>query len=155
MINKDKKELREYYVQDNEGKKYVKNLKIIEINMDYYMKIWHNKETKEIEKYKYLIMLDLKDEDLKKLSKDKVVEEYMNKLNSVNKDPIFKKLMTDEEDRKKYENTIRKNAKDEGKKQGITEKTIEIAKKMIEKNKDINEISEITGLSIEEIEKLK
>ena len=151
MINKDKKELREYYVQDNEGKKYVKNLKIIEINMDYYMKIWHNKETKEIEKYKYLIMLDLKDEDLKKLSKDKVVEEYMNKLNSVNKDPIFKKLMTDEEDRKKYENTIRKNARDEG----VIQEKIEIAKEMLNKGLKLNIISEITGLSIEEIEKLK
>lgn len=38
---------------------------------------------------------------------------------------------------------------------GMETKKIEITKKMLKKSMDINEISEITGLSIEEIEKLK
>ena len=150
----DKEKIREYYVQDKEGKKYVKNLKIIEINMDYFVNMWYTQDKKEIEKYKYLIMLDLKEEELKKLSKDKVVEEYMEKLNSLNKDPIFKKLMTDEEDRKKYENTIKRNAKEEGINEGIIERNIEITKSMLEENIPIEQISKITGLTKEEIESL-
>ena len=149
----DNKKIREYYMQDEDGKRYVKNLKIIEINMDYFVNLWYTKNKSEIEKYKYLIMLDLKEEDLKKLSKeDRVVEEYMDKLNGLNKDPIFKKLMTDEEDRKKYENTIRRNAKEEG----INERNIEIAKKLLSKGiYSKEEISDITGLSVEEISKIK
>ena len=38
---------------------------------------------------------------------------------------------------------------------GSTQKSIEIAKKSLEQNLDINTISIITGLSIKEIEKLK
>ena len=41
------------------------------------------------------------------------------------------------------------------KEEGIEEGTISIAKKMLEKNMDIKDISEITGLSIEDISKLK
>ena len=37
----------------------------------------------------------------------------------------------------------------------MKEGTISIAKKMLEKNMDIKDISEITGLSIEDISKLK
>lgn len=46
--------------------------------MDKYMEFWYNKDNKEIEKNKYLIMLDLSKEDLVTLSKkDKVVVNYM------------------------------------------------------------------------------
>ena len=162
MMNKrekeeiDKKDIREYYVQDKEGKKYVKNLKIIEINMDYFMKIWDNKDESEIEKYKYLIMLDLNEEELKKLSKDKVVHEYMEKLNSLNKDPKFKKLMTEEEDRRKYENTIKKNAKEEGITEGENKRNIEIAKELLKNDTlTIEYISSVTGLTKEELDNLK
>ena len=148
---KDKKGIREYYMQDKEGKKFVSNIKIIEINMDYFMEIWYSKNQKEIEENKFLIMLDLEEKELKDLSKDPVVIKYMDKLNSLNNDIVFKKLMTEEEEREKYENTIKKNAKQ----QGITEEKIKISKTMLQKNMSIEDISEITGLSLEEIEKLK
>ena len=44
---------------------------------------------------------------------------------------------------------------EEGKIIGIKEKEIEIAKKMLKKKMNIKDISEITSLTIEEIEKLK
>ena len=43
----------------------------------------------------------------------------------------------------------------EGKQQGLKEGKIEIAKKLLSKNIDIKEISNITGLPIDEIERLK
>ena len=47
-----------------------------------------------------------------------------------------------------------KNSKEEGFEEGETKKQIEIAKKMLEDNLDVNTISKYTGLSIDEIEKM-
>ena len=43
----------------------------------------------------------------------------------------------------------------DGEKRGEENKKIEIAKKMLEANMDIKQISELTGLTLEEVEKLK
>ncbi len=57
-----------------------------------------------------------------------------------------------------WEKIARKEGKQEGKQEGRVEgkleEKIETAKKMLKKNLDITIISDITGLSIEEIEKL-
>ncbi len=45
--------------------------------------------------------------------------------------------------------------REEGKKEGEKQKQIEIAKKMLNKNKPIEEIAEFTGLTEEEVNKLK
>ena len=47
------------------------------------------------------------------------------------------------------------DAKKEGKSIGIKENKLEIAKKMLKKKMNIKDISEITSLTIEEIEKIK
>jgi len=47
-----------------------------------------------------------------------------------------------------------KGAKEEGKQEGSNEKEILIAKKMLKKGKSIEEVSELTELSIEEVKKL-
>ena len=47
------------------------------------------------------------------------------------------------------------DAEERGKEIGINERNIEIAKKSLKQNIDINTISIITGLTIEEIKKLK
>ena len=122
--------------------------------MDYFMSLWYSKNQKEIEENKFLIMLNLKEEELETLSSDRMVKEYMEKLNSLNKSPVFKKLMTEEQEREMLENTIRYNAEQRGIQEGKMEKQIEIVRKMLEKKIDVDEISEITGLSIEEINKI-
>lgn len=48
-----------------------------------------------------------------------------------------------------------KEAKEEGIKEGITERNIEIAKEMLKDNTNLELISKYTNLSIDEIEKLK
>lgn len=49
---------------------------------------------------------------------------------------------------------LEKLIRSEGFIQGINQRNIDIAKSMLEKNFDINLISELTGLSVEEIKKL-
>mgnify|MGYP006867775253 FL=1 len=51
--------------------------------------MWYDKNELEIEKNKYLLTLDMEIKDLKKLSKDQVVREYMEKIEKLNEDPIF------------------------------------------------------------------
>ena len=58
-IRKKEKEKRKYMIRDEEGERFVKNFKIYEINMDYYSNVWYSKNEEEIEKKKYMIMLDL------------------------------------------------------------------------------------------------
>ena len=48
----------------------------------------------------------------------------------------------------------REEGREEGKKEGVQQEKIEIAKSMLKKKMKLNLISDITGLSIEEIENL-
>ena len=46
----------------------------------------------------YLLMLDMEISDLKKLSEDRVMREYMEKIEKLNEDPIFINWITKEKD---------------------------------------------------------
>ena len=61
---------------------------------------------------------------------------------------------TAEIDRKFAMTAARDQGREEGKVEGRAEEKIDVAKKMLEKNMDINLIIEVTGLTKEEIEKL-
>ena len=147
---KDSEKYRIYKIQDKYLKEYVKNLFIYEINMDYYKEIWYTKSEEEIEKNKYILMLDLNKEELKKLekiSKDERVGKYMEEIERLNEDIEFRRFMSEEEDLKKQYNTDIYLA--------IKKEKTNIVKEMLNKNFDIKTISEITGLSESEIENLK
>ena len=64
-----------------------------------------------------------------------------------------------EYDRELAEQMVLRNelngALEEGKAIGIEEKNISMVKKMLEKNYDINEISELTGLTIDKIKEIE
>ena len=163
----DTKYKRIYKVRDEEGKEYIKNFYIYEINMEKLKKIWYDKNELEIEKNKYLLMLDMEIKDIKKLPKDKVVKEYMEKIEKLNNDPMFINWITKEKDEQMIKNTQLYNATQEGinigisqgMKQGINQgmkqEKIEIAKNLLEQNVDISIIMSATGLTKEEIEKLQ
>ena len=53
-----------------------------------------------------------------------------------------------------YQHSLMRGSREEGKLEGLKEGQISMAKTMKSKNMDINLISEITGLSIKELEKL-
>ncbi|MBQ3307276.1 MAG: Rpn family recombination-promoting nuclease/putative transposase [Bacilli bacterium] len=155
----DEKDYRVYKLRDEEGKEYVDNYKIYEFNMDYYLNFWYNKDEKMIDKYKFLIMMNLDLENLEKLKrKSKVVEKYMEEINKINKDPKFIEYMSYEEDQRKMQNTLLRKAKEEGLEKGLEqgskEKANEVVLKMKEEGLDSSLISKITGLTIEEIKNI-
>ena len=154
--------VRIYKVRDEDGNEYIKNLIIYDINMDKIKDIWYSKSRNEIEKYKYLIMLDLNQEELKtleELSQDRSVDKYMKTIEEVNQNPDFREFMSAEEDNRKIENSLRREAIEkglaEGLEQGSTEKAIEIARNLLKNKVDISIILQSTGISKEDLEKLK
>ena len=159
---KDTEYKRVYKVRDETGKEYIKNFSIYEINMEKLKEIWYDKNELEIEKNKYLLMLDMEISDLKKLSKDRVVKEYMEKIEKLNEDPIFINWITKEKDEQMIKNTQLYRATQEGINigisqginQGFKKRNVEIAKSMLQENMNLELIHKITGLSKEEIKKL-
>ena len=101
-----------------------------------------------LQKTEYLENNPLK---IKNKELDKAIEklEYMSKKNEERH--IVDSLKDYERD---YYNDT-KTAKEEGIEEGLKEKSIEIAKNMLKDNVDINIISKYSGLSVEEINKLK
>ena len=163
---KDTEYKRVYKVRDETGKEYIKNFCIYEINMEKLKEIWYDKNELEIEKNKYLLMLDMEISDLKKLSKDRVVKEYMEKIEKLNEDPIFINWITKEKDEQMIKNTQLYRATQEGINigisqgisqgfsQGMKKEKSEIAQSMLQENMNLELIHKITGLTKEEIEKL-
>ena len=153
---KDTEYKRVYKVRDETGKEYIKNFCIYEINMEKLKEIWYDKNELEIEKNKYLLMLDMEIKDLKKLSKDRVVKDYMEKIEKLNEDPIFINWITKEKDEQMIKNTQLYRATQEGINiginQGFQQRNMEIAKNLLNKNMSVEDIMDITGLTREEIE---
>lgn len=74
----------------------------------------------------------------------------MDEIEKLNKEQYFGALYNIEEEK----DLLIRSAKSEGLEEGIKENTIEVVKKMKEKNYSNEEISSITGLTIEEINKI-
>ena len=87
-------------------------------------------------------------EKLKSLGGEKLMEEYVKEAEEVS----FEGGVGESYDK---EWALKDQAYRDGEEKGSTTKAIEIAKSMLEKNMDINLISELTKLSKEEIDRLK
>ena len=150
--------MTKYMIMSKDGKLFVKNFIIYEINMDYYNELWYSKNEDGIKKNLYLIMLDLDKKELKSMPKDDIVDKYITNVTIVNDNPEFQKYMSEEEDKKKIQNSLLSEAKEDGISQGYTsginDGIKQTAKNMLNKNMSIEDISDITGLSIEEIKNL-
>ena len=94
-------------------------------------------------------MLDLDKNELKSVPKDKIVDKYIT-----NDDPEFQKYMSEEEDKKKIQNSLLSEAKEFGYTSGINDGIKQTAKNMLNKNMPLEDISKATGLSIEEINEI-
>ena len=162
-LGRNNDEMKIYKIMNEKGELYVKNFVIYEINMDYYDKIWYSKNEEEIKKNQYMIMLDLDKKELKSMPKDKIVDKYITNVTIVNDDPEFQKYMSEEEDKRKIQNSLLSEAKEEGISQGISQGYTsgindgikQTAKNLLSMNITLEDISKATGLSIEEINKLK
>ncbi len=165
-LGSENDKMTKYMIMSENGKQYVKNFIIYEINMDYFDKLWYSKNEEEIKKNMYLIMLNLDKKELEAMPKDirdKIVDKYITNVTIVNDNPEFQKYMSEEEDKRKIQNSLISEAKNEGYtsgvnygiSQGISEEKVNIAKNMLKKNVSMEDISDITGLSIEEIKNIK
>ena len=158
-LGRNNDEMKIYKIMNKKGELYVKNFIIYEINMDYYDKIWYSKNKEEIKKNQYMIMLDLDKKELENMPKDKIVDKYITNVTIVNDNPEFQKYMSEEEDKKKIQNSLlseaRENGINDGISKGASQEKVNIAKNMLNKSISIEDISEITGLSINEIKSLK
>ncbi len=153
----------EYLVMNRRGKRYIKNLKIYEFNMDKIMDFWYSKNARMIKKYKYLIMLGLNSLELEELSsEDKRVEEYMKTLDSVTVSIGINDWIDEETDQRFIRNTIEREATRKGLKKGLKqglkegreEERKEIVENLIKEGMPMEKIASICNISIEELEKL-
>ena len=108
------------------------------------------------------------------MPKDKIVDKYITKVTIVNNDPEFMSYMSEEEDKIKIQNSLynelrekgynsglKKGLKEglkegisKGKEEGIKEGSVAVARNLLSMNMKIEDISKVTGLSIDEINKL-
>ena len=133
---------------------------IYKINMDKLEELCYTCDRDNFE-FKYSSMLTIRDKEklLKYCKGDRIMEEYAKETIELNNNDIYKDIFTKEKD----EEIIRKSeimyATDKGIKagieRGIEQRNTEIAKNMLEKNMDVSLISELTGLTIEEIKNIK
>ena len=171
----NKNKIDKFLIQNKDYEKYVNNFIIYEIDMKKLLKLWYS-NSKEKEKFKYLIMMGLEKDELDSIPKgDTIMNKYKDKITKLNEEPSFQEYMTKEEDDRKMYNTkmnyAKKTGMEEGIKRGIKqgieqgieqgmnvgkkEEKIKIAKNMLKKNFDIDSISEITNLTKEEIKNLE
>ncbi len=99
-------------------------------------------------------MLDLDKKELENITKDKIVDKYITNVTIGNDDPEFQKYMSEEEEKRKIHNSLLSEARENGFNDGISQEKVNIAKNMLNKNMSIEDISEIIGLSIEEIKNI-
>lgn len=150
------------FMMRSEKGKYIEteNIESYHINLAQFHKIYYNKTRKLSRFEKELVILTLnKLKMLEKISKgDKVMEEAKEKLENLTEDSVFIGLYDEElEKEREYKDRMayaEKIGMEKGLEQGIQSNKIETAKKMKDKGLDASLIKEITGLSLEEIEKL-
>ena len=153
MIDESEKVIEEYYFRKEDGKEYAKNIGFYVVNIPNIKKIWYNKEDEEFEKYKYMLSFFETNVDMIRriYEGDEVVMDIINKQEEFSRDnEEWETFRSENELEEEYQLGI-EYAKEEGKKEGIEK----VVKSMLDKNIDIKDIVDITGLSEEEILSLK
>ena len=153
MIDESDKVIEEYYFRKEDGKEYAKNIGFYVVNIPNIKKIWYNKEDEEFEKYKYMLSFFETNVDMIRriYEGDEVVMDIINKQEEFSRDnEEWETFRSENELEEEYQLGI-EYAKEEGKKEGIEK----VVKSMLDKNIDIKDIVDITGLSEEEILSLK
>lgn len=144
-LNSNIKPINIYKVMNEEQEGYVDNFLIYNLNMEYYMKLWYNKNIKQVKKDFILVMLGLERNYLKELAKDyKVVSRYMNELDKVNEEPEFREYMSREKEEQLLRNSLIRDARLEG----IEEERNIIVEKLLSKGMTQEEVSELLDIEI-------
>ena len=135
------------------GELECEKLESYHIDLEYLKNNCYN-ESNELEQLLQLFIIE--DEDkLDKLRRNKNMKKAINELEKISSDERILGLYDAEKVARKTLNTQLKSAKLDGIEEGEKSKQIEIAKNLLKMNLTVQEISEATGLKVEEIEKLK
>ena len=127
-------------------------IKICNIGIDKYIKNYYNNNRKFTKGEELVIMLDLDKKELEELSeKSDIVDNFKEDVIKANEDKLVVDWISREEEQKQYEEVMY----EKGITQGIEQNKQENAKKMLDLKIDLETISKITGLTIEQIKSLK
>ena len=162
--------IRKYMIMDKDKKTFVKNFIIYEVNMDYCLQFWYNRNKQEVDKeeylkniikYRYYIMLSLNLKELKELinlTKDERIMKYMEELKKVNNNSKFREYITEEQDKEFILNSVRHEGEKRGEKigeaRGEKNGILKTAKNMLKEKFSIETISKVTGLSLSQIKSI-
>jgi len=141
--------VHEIYLRDNDNNIYTDSLIIYHVELEKIYKKCYTKADKEL--VKLLQLFTERDVDkLKKIVKgDKDMENVYNKLVHITYDEL-----PDSND-EYWDEIAKKEIREQGVKEGISINKIDIAKNLFKRNIPIKDISEITGLSISELNNIK
>ena len=128
-------------------------MEIVKISVPYFYERYYNEDASLQERFIGLFNEEDSIKAKKLIKGDKNMEEIYDEIVD-NSDDEMIGLYDIESHRREIERTSREEAIEEGIQQGIEQNTISIAKNMLKANTDINFISEVTGLSTDEIRKL-
>ena len=124
------------------------------VNLNNLPRVCYN-EPSEIEKYYTLLTLDEEDKLLELCQGDEILMDTVDKLKIMSNDTEFITSLENKQIEEYCHKIALEDAEKKGLKEGKKSKQLEIAKKSLEQGLDINVISTITGLSIDEINDLK
>ena len=148
----EKKSIRKYMFQDSDGNVEDYGLEKYKIDLEYIEnKYYNNDELTRREKI-FLMFKESNREKLKEISKgDKIMDKIYKRLDKLSEDEALS-LLYDEKEREEEKRIAEiEYAEEHGLNKGIKQ----TAKNMLERNMNIDVVAEITGLSLEEVIKLK
>ena len=85
---------------------------------------------------------------------DKISEKYIESVTIVNNDPFFQEYMSHEEDQRKMQNSLIREAEDSGYKKGKEQEKIDIAKSLIQSGMSLEDVSKHTKIDISKLKKM-
>ena len=148
----EKKSIRKYMFQDSDGNVEDYGLEKYKIDLEYIEnKYYNNDELTRREKI-FLMFKESNREKLKEISKgDKIMDKIYKRLDKLSEDEALSLLYDEKEREEEKKQAEIEYAEEHGLNKGIKQ----TAKKMLERNMNIDVVAEITGLSLEEVIKLK
>ena len=152
----EKKSIRKYMFQDSDGNVEDYGLEKYKIDLEYIEnKYYNNDELTRREKI-FLMFKESNREKLKEISKgDKIMDKIYKRLDKLSEDEALSLLYDEKEREEEKKQAEIEYAEEHGLNKGISQGIKQTAKNMLERNMNIDVVAEITGLSLEEVIKLK
>ena len=148
----EKKSIRKYMFQDSDGNVEDYGLEKYKIDLEYIENKYYNNDDLTRREKIFLMFKESNREKLKEISKgDKIMDKIYKRLDKLSEDEALSLLYDAKEREEEKKQAEIEYAEEHGLNKGIKQ----TAKNMLERNMNIDVVAEITGLSLEEVIKLK